>query len=129
MKEYKRLTRFDKFQQLYFAKGTFQEIIDYLGELENKIENGTLIEFPCKVGDTVYLPWLYGGVCAIAYLTVTHIILDTEKSYIRTNFETDIEDYYEKYKGGQYDFNDFGKIVFTNKAEAEARLKEIQNET
>ena len=126
MKEYKRKTRFDKFQQSYFAKGTFQEIIDYLGKIEDKLEQGKMIELPCKVGDTVYLPWLYSGVCAIAYLTVTHIILDAEKSYIRTNFETDIEDYYEEYKGGQYDFNDFGKIVFTNKAEAEAKLKELK---
>ena len=97
---------------------------DYL----KKIENGTLIELPCKVGDTVYLPWVYGGVCSIAYLTVTNIILDTKKSYIRTDFETDIEDYWEKYKGGQYDFSDFGKIIFTNKAEAEAKLEELKNE-
>ncbi len=29
--------------------------IDRLAELEDKIEQGTLIELPCKVGDTVYL--------------------------------------------------------------------------
>lgn len=31
-----------------------EEIINRLCELEDKIENGTLIELPCKVGDTVY---------------------------------------------------------------------------
>lgn len=30
-------------------------IIDRLAELEDKIENGTLVELPCKVGDTVYV--------------------------------------------------------------------------
>ena len=28
-----------------------------LAELEDKIENGTLIELPCKVGDAVYWVW------------------------------------------------------------------------
>ena len=30
------------------------EAIDRLAELEDKIEHGTLIELPCKVGDTAY---------------------------------------------------------------------------
>ena len=30
------------------------KIANCLAELEDKIENGTLIELPCKVGDTVY---------------------------------------------------------------------------
>lgn len=30
-------------------------ILNRLAELEDKIEQGTLIELPCKVGDTVYV--------------------------------------------------------------------------
>lgn len=30
------------------------QIIHRLAELEDKIENGTLVELPCKVGDTLY---------------------------------------------------------------------------
>lgn len=30
------------------------DIIDRLAELEDKIENGTLVELPCKVGDKVF---------------------------------------------------------------------------
>lgn len=30
------------------------QIIHRLAELEDKIENGTLVESPCKVGDTIY---------------------------------------------------------------------------
>lgn len=33
-----------------------------LAELEDKIENGTLVEFPCKVGDTVYCIY-HNGEC------------------------------------------------------------------
>lgn len=29
-------------------------VLERLAELEDKIENGTLVELPCKVGDTVY---------------------------------------------------------------------------
>ena len=37
----------DEFRSIWNA-------IERLAELEDKIENGTLIELPCKVGDTVY---------------------------------------------------------------------------
>lgn len=33
----------------------FKEACNKLAELEDKLENGTLIEIPCKVGDTVYV--------------------------------------------------------------------------
>lgn len=33
----------------------FKEACNRLAELEDKLENGTLIELPCKVGDTVYV--------------------------------------------------------------------------
>ena len=31
-----------------------EKLKDRIAELEDKIENGTMIELPCKVGDTVY---------------------------------------------------------------------------
>ena len=53
--EYKRLTKKGKLviediSEVYEAYWKLQE-------LEDKIEQGTLIELPCKVGDTVY--WLF----------------------------------------------------------------------
>lgn len=57
MKDYKRLTRFDKFSNSYWAKGTHQEIIDRLGELEDKIENGRLVD--C----IWFISWLNEQVC------------------------------------------------------------------
>ena len=81
------------------------------------------IELPCKVGETIYLPWEFDGVRSIAYLTVTHIIFDREHNYVKTDFETDDEVYYDKYQCGEYEFEDFGKIVFLTIEEAEAKMK------
>ena len=62
MREYKRLTEryVDKQGTNCVRKLTWDgEILHRLAELEDKIENGTLIEVPCKVGDTVYCIYHY----------------------------------------------------------------------
>lgn len=97
-----------------------EQLADYL------LEHGVIC-LPCKVGDMVYLPWDFNGVKSIAYLTVTHIIFDTEHNYVKTDFYTDDEAYYDKYKCGRYEFEDFGKIVFLTYEEAERALKEREN--
>lgn len=89
------------------------------------IKNGTIVP-PCRVGDTVYLPWRYNGVSGIAKLTVTHIIINSTRSYIKTDFNSDDEYYYELYKCGNFDFDDFEKIVFLNIQDAEKQLKEME---
>ena len=70
MEEYKRLTdkKIDIDSLSDKAKSRisdtylkYAKINNALWELENKIENGTLIELPCKVGDTLWR-WLYGNV-------------------------------------------------------------------
>lgn len=38
----------------YDAFFAYSMAVKRLGELEDKIENGTLVELPCKVGDVVY---------------------------------------------------------------------------
>ena len=61
MKNYKRLTRrkadgrwgfADDFAGFYNPK--LETMAGRLCDLEDKVENGTLVETPCKVGDTVY---------------------------------------------------------------------------
>ena len=120
-KQYGRLTKkggYTKELDLKQELG-YSYIYNRLAELEDKIDNGTLVELPCKVGDTVY--WV---------------------------MDMDIFTY--KVKGFSYNCNDdmglrlilqeiepsvsfyLGKRLFFTKAEAEARLKEIQekqNET
>lgn len=79
--------------------------IDRLAELEDKIENGTLIELPCKVGDTVWELDLFSKqktreIKARNILQILHWIDDES----------------------------FGKFLFLTKAEAEQRLKELKDE-
>lgn len=91
--------------------------------LEKKIEDGYLVELPCRVGDTVYMPWEYKGISGVAILTVTHVIIDKVHSYIRTDFSSDCEEYKQAYNYGKFDFREFGKKVFTKKDEAEKALE------
>lgn len=130
MSEYKRLTERDEygnadiiglsteklFGELYFDEiNLLTKALNKLAFLEDKIENGTLVELPCKVGDTVY--WVM-----------------------------DMNIFTYKVKGFSYNCNDdmglrlllqeiepsvsfyLGKRLFFTKAEAEARLKELQEE-
>lgn len=127
MSEYKRLTERDKNGFVEFEEcekcdycgsagcDSFENARNRLAELEDKIENGTLVELPCKVGDTVY--WVM-----------------------------DMNIFTCKVKGFSYNCNDdmglrlllqeiepsvsfyLGKRLFFTKAEAEARLKESQEE-
>ena len=62
MKNYKRLT-FKRLVDLYdddceetenASAASYEELLNRLAELEDKIEDGTLVELPCKVGDTIY---------------------------------------------------------------------------
>ena len=86
----------------------FVEIYDRLAELEDKIENGTLAELPCKVGDT-----------AMA-------IIDT-LAYDNSLQRVKIEGlaYIVKDENGDITFQHINRL-FSNEAEAEARLKELQ---
>ena len=97
------------------------EILYRLAELEDKIENGTLIGLPCKVGDKVWL--IYENQVEIA--EIWRIVLTPTYNEFRWFIpydETQPKD------TGSFKTNEIGKTVFLTKAEAEAKLKEIQNE-
>ena len=80
-----------------------------LADLEDKIKNGTLVELPCKVGDT-----------AMA-------IIDT-LAYDNSLQRVKIEGlaYIVKDENGDITFQHINRL-FSNEAEAEARLKELNN--
>lgn len=85
-------------------------------ELKAKIENGTLIELPCKVGDKIWyisMLWRDGKFIGEIY--------DANVSgfYVSNDFiqiEDDII----------YHYHNYGEEVFLTKAEAEAKLKELK---
>jgi hypothetical protein len=55
MKNYKRLTKRLISSNAPFTEcAGYEEVLQRLAELEDKIENGTLIELPCAIGSMVY---------------------------------------------------------------------------
>lgn len=98
-----------------------QKCFDRLGELEDKLENGTLVELPCKVGSDVYVSpnngknfyigTLYGKKENGSYLVFVHHKVGALIPYPLEN-------------NAFYDW--FFKIY--SKEEAEARLKKLQDE-
>lgn len=93
-------------------------------ELKARIENA--VELKAKAGDTVYMPWVYDGVSDIAKLHICLVIMDSETITYAVDFIADLGDaergFMKKYKHGQFTKKDFGKIVFTDYTEAEAKL-------
>ena len=125
MSEYKRLTDKDGAKRVMSQwAGTSDELKIYrrLAEFEDKIENGTLIELPYKLGTKLYF-----------------IVLHTFGGYFEI-FETELWVYVSRYKDefGGVDFaieiNDVNfdyetwitAHCYSTKAEAEAKLKELQ---
>lgn len=80
----------------------FKKACNKLAELEDKLEAGTLVELPCKVGDTVYQT---DGIRVYSSI-VKNIVFDTE--------------------GLAFDKTAIGKSVFLTREAAEARLKELE---
>lgn len=87
-----------------------------LAELEDKIENGTLVDLPCKVGDTIYEVFKYHKPPFIQQTKVEKIII-TEKGLklkLARNsvYETSIAS--------------LGKTLFLTEAKALKKLKEVE---
>lgn len=100
------------------------ELRNRLAELEDKIKSDTLFEFPCKPSDIVYYVTEVDDGESI-YYTILNGVVDC------FNIETGCKEFLARYDGGLtywHNFLDFGKKVFTDKSQAEARLKELQNE-
>ena len=119
MNEYKRLTEKDGATRVMSQwAGTSNELKIYrrLAELEDKIMDGTLIELPCKVGDRIWA--ILGN--NIFGRKVKSIVIHGDGYTIKTsntNGWKDLEPYYNA---------EFGVIWFLTKAEAETKLKELQ---
>lgn len=93
--------------------------------LEKNIERGYLVALPARVGDTVYMPWVYDGTSDIAALTVTHVIIDNIHSYIRTDLYSDSAKFLIAHNWGKFDFKEFGEKVFTSQKEAAEALEKL----
>ena len=98
------------------------DCLNRLAELEDKIEQGTLIELPCKVGDMVYYVLDYGSVkgeCVCVERGKVRAI-EMRENYIW--IEVLYEDFVSKHP-----LRNIGETVFLTREEAGKRLKELQN--
>lgn len=110
-------------------------IMEKLCNFEDKIENGTLIELPCKVGDWLY--YIHENI--IHKAKVEEIRFNVYKHGIKNEFtdiyaydfknKREINFYYEHgystvWENSEHYFFD----TFLTKAEAEAKLKELKRE-
>lgn len=96
--------------------------IEHLAELEDKIEQETMIELPCKVGDTVYVIYQYADFLGntdnpfIEKETAQFFIYDDNKMKIVPSNYAERDDYWYKVLD-----------ILLTREEAEKRLKELQN--
>lgn len=122
MSEYKRLTKRDCAGYVVPVKPITsgyddnntpivkEELLDRLAELEDKIDAGTLIEIPCKVGDNAV-----AIIDTLAYPNAIYNVKLKDLAYI-------VED-----ENGDVTFQHITRI-FGTEAEAEKRLEELKNE-
>ena len=92
----------------YDAFFAYSMAVKRLGELEEKIENGTLVELPCKVGDNAV-----AIIDTLCYPNAIYNVKLKDLAYI-------VED-----ENGDVTFQHITRI-FGTEAEAEAKLKELQ---
>ena len=93
----------------YDAFFAYSMAVKRLGELEDKIEAGTLVEIPCKVGNNAV-----AIIDTLCYPNAIYNVKLKDLAYI-------VED-----ENGDVTFQHITRI-FGTKAEAEKRLKEIRN--
>ena len=126
MNEYKRLTEKDGATRVMSQwAGTSNELKIYrrLAELEDKIMDGTLVETPCKVGDTVY--------CVEYFCNYKGCSSDEQMFCCGCHEMIERERRKEKFviskkKFRLQDLDRVGKTLFPTEEAAEARLKELK---
>lgn len=111
------------------------EAIDRLAELEDKLESGQLVELPCKVGDAIWVIdydediasyVCIGGNSSFLFLSPT-IYAGKDISTPEELCDYYVDCYMED--GSDADVVIFPRSkCFTDKSQAEARLKELQEQ-
>lgn len=100
-----------------------EKILTKLADYEDLEEQGLLVRFPCKIGDTVYRVNA-GAKQPIIPMTVSEIHFLCYKNERAVRFDAiGKEDMGESC----YRLEDIGRIVFLTRKEAEKKLEEMKN--
>lgn len=108
---------------------TIKRCIDRLAELEDKIEDGTLKEFPCKVGDKV-CKFNARSNGDIWVLEAKCLKIDINKKGTLFTFSTLVSRYLEEdfFADINGEFIETDKYYVCDREEAEKKLKELKGE-
>ena len=111
----------------YLANATSKKILNKLGEYEDAEEQGLLLRFPCKVGDTV---WAITSPINLGFdegetLEVYKCVVESISFYNNRKHQIRL------YSGGVFvtwyvRVSDFGKTVFLTEEEAEQALAKME---
>lgn len=123
MKDYDRFTNQEWSENINLTKELgYSYIYKRLYELEDKIEQGTLIELPCKVGDTIYIVGKEIEEFIVSAIEITILSCDS--------WGTNTIQFTDKNGDSKFDYFVYfawiGKTVFLTREEAEKKLKESQ---
>lgn len=129
MNDYKRLTKKGGYTKELDLKQELGYLYIYnrLSELEDKIENGTLIEFPCKIGDTIYV------VPSEVYFRLNKLFHGGELNYVYKQPVSSIAIYphdiviYTCNGVEMVSMKKYGERWFLTEEEANKRLEELEN--
>lgn len=93
-----------------------------LADYEDAEEQGLLIRLPCKIGETLYFTHDKRVIASEVLSVKYHAEAENHGVFIRERVTIDV-------KGipTEIDFCSIGKIVFTTKEDAEAKLKEMES--
>lgn len=125
---YKRLTTYNKeFEHASMTAThgedtckTIARHVDRLYELENAIENGTLVFLPCKVGDKVWYLNEYSYPRRIEEYVVDSIEL-LKGGWMRCTAHSEVEP-----MGTGFSLNAIGDYIFTTEEAAKKALEELK---
>lgn len=104
------------------------DVLTKLADYEDLEEQGRLIKLPCGVGDTIYYPEIscdFIFPVKISQIIISYLMDDEYCVQYNGAFFKSDEDVEREF---EFDDEDFGKIVFRTKEEAEAKLKELKGE-
>ena len=111
----------DCFNERPTKRQSAEIVADYL------LANGVIVP-PCKVGQTVYIPWRWDGQQGVGFAEVEEIKIYDNKNHIMffIDLESDDEEFEQQYGGWKLD-KSIGDTVFLTKEVAEEKLRELQN--